>query len=32
VSVDAIHDLYVRYLDATALETTRARNGSPSTT
>jgi glycosyltransferase involved in cell wall biosynthesis len=31
-SVAAVHDLYVRYLDATARETTRARNGSPSTT
>jgi colanic acid/amylovoran biosynthesis glycosyltransferase len=32
VSVAALHDLYVRYLDATAFETTRPRNGSPSTT
>jgi colanic acid/amylovoran biosynthesis glycosyltransferase len=32
MSVDAIHDLYVRYLDAAAFDTTRARNGSPSTT
>jgi glycosyltransferase involved in cell wall biosynthesis len=31
-SVAAINDLYARYLDATAFETTRARNGSPSTT
>jgi colanic acid/amylovoran biosynthesis glycosyltransferase len=32
VSVAALHDLYVRYLDTAARETTRARNGSPSTT
>jgi colanic acid/amylovoran biosynthesis glycosyltransferase len=30
-SVAAINDLYARYLDTTAWETTRARNGSPST-
>ncbi|MEN3279574.1 MAG: hypothetical protein V7607_714 [Solirubrobacteraceae bacterium] len=29
VSVAAVHDLYVRYLDTAARETTRARNGSP---
>jgi colanic acid/amylovoran biosynthesis glycosyltransferase len=32
VSVAALHDLYARYLDTAARETTRARNGSPSTT
>jgi colanic acid/amylovoran biosynthesis glycosyltransferase len=32
LSVAAVHELYVRYLDTAARETTRARNGSPSTT